>query len=733
MRGRIGMVMAAVLLGPGLAWGFELGDLNCDGVIDFFDIDGFVLAVTDPPGYAAAYPECDLVLADMNGDGAVSFFDIDGFVALLVGGPPIVATQLAGESLEGYPHFQYVRSINENRLVQVALDPTRFPGPTGRSGDIYIVAAQTAVEWETGPALVDVRVDGPRTEVFVGTTVQENTFVVADADELPSQAGHGLGAGYDVVLDMNQDGVLNGGDYIDGLGDEAGFYVVHDTVQPGPLTVSVAEYSGGEWLTQRVHYPAAIDLLGEVPLVVIAHGWTHLYTYYDHIGAHLASYGYVVMAFTNDVGSGGYDATQSASTTLLTNTDYFLGHLDTIAGGVLDGHVDSHRIVWIGHSTGAECVVRAHTRLRTLGDFVPDHYGVGDIVLISSIAPVSFWAGAGCTPHNVDYHQFIGGADTDTSGAPLPSYTQPMSIYERGFGHKQLIYVHGAGHADFHDGGGSSWAEGPDLIGREVTHTVVKGYYLPLVELYTKGNIAAQDFFTRMYEDFHPIGIPGLVIIANEYQDGHDAGNFILDDYQLQPDEGVSSSGGGVTGDVLNLDEVVMMDLDGSFFWTGDQPSNGMTRYRFAGDNPRCAVFDWSDDAPRFYELEVIPEERDLSDDEFLSFRACQGTRHPETVALDGPLSFAVALRDGAGVTSSIQIGNYGHLTRPYQRTGFGAGAGWGNEFSTVRLRPDILTCERRRMTALNATGHRLGPGNTEVDAIPFPSPARSYVTYSYT
>ncbi len=62
------------------------GDLNCDGAINAFDIDPFVLALSDPGGYAAAFPDCDYRLADVNGDGAVDAFDIDPFVALLTGG-----------------------------------------------------------------------------------------------------------------------------------------------------------------------------------------------------------------------------------------------------------------------------------------------------------------------------------------------------------------------------------------------------------------------------------------------------------------------------------------------------------------------------------------------------------------------------------------------------------------------------------------------------------------------
>ena len=62
----------------------ELGDANCDGVVNLFDIDPFVLAMSDPSGYEAAYPDCDRMLADTDGDGSVSNFDIDPFVATLV-------------------------------------------------------------------------------------------------------------------------------------------------------------------------------------------------------------------------------------------------------------------------------------------------------------------------------------------------------------------------------------------------------------------------------------------------------------------------------------------------------------------------------------------------------------------------------------------------------------------------------------------------------------------------
>jgi hypothetical protein len=63
---------------------FSAGDCNCDGAIDAFDIEAFVLALLNPTGYDARYPQCDPALADLDGDGSVTAFDIEPFVATLV-------------------------------------------------------------------------------------------------------------------------------------------------------------------------------------------------------------------------------------------------------------------------------------------------------------------------------------------------------------------------------------------------------------------------------------------------------------------------------------------------------------------------------------------------------------------------------------------------------------------------------------------------------------------------
>ena len=77
--------VAVVDMGADEFGSFAYGNLNCDGAINLFDIDPFILALTDPAAYEAAYPDCDQRLLDCNVDGTVNEDDIDAFVALLVG------------------------------------------------------------------------------------------------------------------------------------------------------------------------------------------------------------------------------------------------------------------------------------------------------------------------------------------------------------------------------------------------------------------------------------------------------------------------------------------------------------------------------------------------------------------------------------------------------------------------------------------------------------------------
>ncbi|NNF42292.1 MAG: hypothetical protein HKN62_04455 [Phycisphaerales bacterium] len=659
-------------------------DLDGSGDVGFADL----LTVI-----AAWGPCVGVCPADLDGSGDVGFADL--LTTLSAWGPcggVGTCAELAGSALGGFPHFTFVETFNEGSTIAIGFDPAAAH-VTGVA-DVYVVAARTAAEWDADAALVDVRGDA-QTIALDGGSIQANTFDLDESGDLGGDGGAAFGVGYDIVCDVNRNSVLDDPDVIDGRGDEAGFTVVSDTTALGPFTPVSVLYSGGSFLGQKTWYPEEIATLSPRPLVVISHGNGHQYTWYDYLQKHLASHGYVVMSHQNNTGPG----IETASTTTLTNTDYLLGNLDTIGGGVLAGRIDSGRIAWIGHSRGGEGVCRAYDRMFD-GDFVPDHYATSDIILISSIAPNDYLGRFQSNPHDANFHLLFGAADGDNGGWPDRESDASFHVFERAEGTRQNHYVHGADHNDFNCCGFNDFA-GPagTEIGRIEAQQVAKGTYLALLHHYAWGSEAAREFLWRQYETLRPIGVDADTIVDREYRTGPGPGVVVIDDFQGQSAITMSSSGGAVTFDVGNAVETQFDDTDGTFTWTPADPMNGMSRGR-PDDLTRGLVFDWDAGDVAFLEFEVVPALRDVRDFRYLSFRACQGTRHPNTIAVLEDLTFTVTLRDGAGATSSINIGVYGGgVEEPYQRTGSGVGIGWQNEFEAIRIR---LTDFRRNDTPLD-------------------------------
>lgn len=637
----------------------------------------------------------------------------------------VTETELAGNSISNYPYFEYVKAINANHNVEIAIDPTRFPAIAGQTCDIYVVAAKKTSQWDADNTLTDVTPGGMQTETFNATNIQSNTFQVAAANELSANAGLGLGVGYDVVLDCNRDGLLNGDDYIDGRRNEAGFYRVHDTTAPGPKGVTELTYNiattvattfgiPGGFESQNLFFPT--DVAGvkaatgaNLPLVIVSHGNGHWYEHYDHIGNHLASYGYVVMSHRNNTGPGPV----SASTTTLAHTDALIDEIAAGAipgAGALTGNIDTNRIVWIGHSRGAEGVAIAYDRMFD-GTYTPTYFNKVDIKLISSMLPTDF-QGTGITPccggdspstsiadpNDANFHLWTASGDSDVNGSAGCDQCQTFHLHDRGTGNRQSTTVQGTGHGWFHNGGvtTSSAFTGPCSIGKANTHLVLLGHLLPLVKRYVDDNIPSIDFLTRQYESFRPIGVPTgdpCIQVSHEYLDAspntpsNPQKTVIIDDYQSEFAAGTSSIGSPVTFTVQNLTEGRLDDNNSDFAWptppAPPDPFNGATQAS-ATDTSRGVVFDWTGNN-LFYEWEIPVGERDFTNNLFLSLRGAQGTRHPNTLAVLGDLTFKVTLRDGQAVpvSSSISIGAFGGgFEEPYQRSG-----GWHNEMETIRIR----------------------------------------------
>jgi hypothetical protein len=675
VRAALSVIGALAFAPTTLAGGVCPADLSGDGAVGGPDLAA-LLSNWGGPGPS-----------DLDGDGLTDATDLAALLAAwgdcpAEGGP--LTVELAGNPLSGYPWAELVQSFNAGATVSVAVDPARVPTIANALADVYVVANRSAEGWAADTALVDVR--GQPQSVTFGATFQT---AVQPLETAGLGAGNGLaiGTGYDLVVDLDRDGTLGAGDLIDGIGDAPGFWMVADLTAAGPLAVSQVnsfdtndtEISSSFQL-ERIYYPTDIAALPKLPLVVISHGNGHQYTWYDYLGQHLASWGYVVMAHQNNTGPG----VETASTTTLAHTDAILTLQGSIAGGVLAGKIDADRIVWIGHSRGGEGVARAYDRIFD-GTYVPTNYTIGDIKFVSSIAPTDFLGTSSANPHAVNYHLLYGAADGDVCGCPDSDIADSFNVFERASGERASLYVHGADHNDFNCCGFDDFS-GPSgsAIGRPAAQVVAKGAYLPLLRHFVDGDPAAKEYLWRQYESLRPLGVGANVIADLDYRDPH-AENWVIDDFQTGSGATSSSSGGTVALTVGNATEGLMNDANTQFTWVTSDPWNGMTRAR-SSDSTRGLIFDWT--APSTLEWSVVPTQQDLSGFTYLSLRAAQGTRHPQTVALAGTLTFSVTLIDALGASSSIDIGVYkGGVQRPYQRSGFGSGLGWQNEFEVIRIR----------------------------------------------
>ena len=609
--------------------------------------------------------------------------------------------ELAGKPIAGFPHFQTTRSFNVGEPIHVAFDPLTDAGLRRRTLDLFVIEHEELPLFLAGRKLASATGAVLRVRLTAGS-VKENTFLVDAGTLSPASTPDAngtvlLGKGYDVVADVNLDGALDPGDVLDGALDGAGFYVVEDFVtlkrgkETGPYGVTEVFFSGGTTFTREdIYFPSNVAELGRLPLIVVSHGNGHNYTWYDHIGYHMASWGYVVMSHANNTGPG----IETASTSTLRNTEVFLERLDQIAGGALVGHVDGHRIVWMGHSRGGEGVARAYRRLMNHTPFAT-RYSVEDVRLVSSIAPTDF-LGVGVSDMGAaPYHLWTGGADSDVNGCANCDICQTFHMLERADGTRLSTYLHGAGHGDFHDGDGSAFANGPCRLGRPRTHQIMRAYLLPLVQFALDGNPACLDYLTRQWEEFRAFGAPdpGLpasrcAVVDLMYLPGPERERLVIDDFQAEPAITRSSSGAQVTcspGLAARLREGRLDDATNTFTASIGDAMNGMIMAG-PGDTSAGSVFEWNG-ADEWLMFEVPADERDLGALRTLTFRAAQSTRDALTTAEAGDLEFEVQLSDSARHSSTIRIGAYGGgIEEPYQRASCGMGNGWANEFETIRI-----------------------------------------------
>ncbi|MCC6675582.1 MAG: hypothetical protein IT436_00435 [Phycisphaerales bacterium] len=685
-----GSCLLLTLAGPARAEPCGPADLNGDGFVDFVDYLVFLNL------YEAGDPQ-----VDFTGDGLVDFSDYLEFLNLYEAGclPACEpAAALAAVPLPTYPYANFVDAFLDTSPVTVAVDPARHPDLSGRATRIYITANRT---WADGDALVDVR-GASQAFTWPGGTLPANLIPLTGSTGLPADAGEDIGIGYDIVIDVNADGVFDLCDLVDGAGPEAGFYKFKDlsTVNPatavtqiGTLSVPIGRTAAG-FEDERWYYPTDIASRGQIPIVFIGHGAGHQYTWYDHLGLHLASYGMIVISFENNVG-----AITSTAKCTLDHVNTVIALQSTLGGGILNGHIDQSEIYLIGHSRGGEGVAYAWPLLDTTyaptGGF-PRVISSADIKYVQSIAPVNDLDTL--TPPSgamtADFMLLYGGADGDVCGCPAFELSWSFPVFERALARRNSVYIQGADHnvfncCGFRDFTGPAGTE----TGRPESQKLQKALTLASIKYYRDGNIPAGEVLWRQYETFKPGATLATAVVDYEYRDSGPGRRFIIDDYQANFDFATSSSGGAVAFTITNLNEGLMRDPD-TYTWSPSDPMNGMSRSHATGD-AFCAVFDYDPAVPsRHYTFDVVPAGRDTTPYTFLSFRACQQTRHPYTTASLSDQVFDVELEDSAGQTSRIRINAYGGgIEEVYQRSG-----GWQNEFETIRIRLSDFTADGRAL-----------------------------------
>lgn len=590
----------------------------------------------------------------------------------------LVRAEIACRGLSAAPWAERVDAFWEGSPISAALDPEALPQLEGRTVDAWLVPHKTDAEWAQSPQLVDVR-GAPSARTFVPGGFAANVWEL-DFGSILGGSGTRLGLPLDLVLDVDRNGYLSSGDWIDGSDALEGLAILKTAVLSGPYTVTEQLYSAGTWLGQDVYYPSNIAQLGQLPLVVISHGNGHNYQWYDHLGYHLASWGCVVMSHTNNTQPG----IVAASTTTLSNTEYLLANQGTVLGGVLSGHIDRTRMAWIGHSRGGEGVAYAHNRVRT-GNYLPVNFQLSDIKLVSSIAPTDFLGPASSSAVGVPYSLWTGGADSDVNGCADCDLCQTFQLHERATVERYSISLHGVGHGAFHNGAASTFADGPCQLTRQETHSVMKAYLLPMVRTHLFGEEVVRECLWRHWEGFRCFSLPATAcLVVDLMYRAKPAQRLVVDDFQTNTATNTSSSGGAVSFTVTALTEGLFDDADLVFTDLATDPMNGMT-LAGPGDTNRGIVF--SATAGTSISFELPAAARDLRGWRRITLRAAQATRNALTTQTLAPYDFTLAIVDGAGRRAALRVSALSMgLSEPYQRVGCGTGVGWANEFETLRV-----------------------------------------------
>jgi predicted dienelactone hydrolase len=280
---------------------------------------------------------------------------------------------------------------------------------------------------------------------------------------------------------------------------------------PGPYAAgwrTATVTRGSRSMTCQLYYPSASSGQNSAlanngrpyPMIAFGHGFSAQTSYYVSFYAHLASWGYIVIAPQfPDVQHG------ELALDLLRCLQY-LREQDTAAASFLFGGVDTARAGVSGHSMGGGCSLLAASydaRVRIAAPMAPAETSPSAIAVMPSIG------GAVCL--------LAGSADGIT---PPSAHQQPM--YDAAHAFRSLVMLQGGNHTRFMDTPIGDWLDPNGSMTRAEQQKLSRRYMTAVFNLflrndtcgwlYTYGSLSSDPHVTISKETKYVAPLPFLVL-----------------------------------------------------------------------------------------------------------------------------------------------------------------------------------------------------------------------------
>jgi dienelactone hydrolase len=464
-------------------------------------------------------------------------------------------------------------------------------------------------------------------------------------------------------------------------------------------------------LNARVWYP---DGVGPFPLVLVVHGNHNMRDFsdpgYDYLGELLASRGYILASVDENFINGGIQEENDARGWFLLRHVQLFDEFNREPGNPFQGKVDIGNIVLIGHSRGGEAVANAaaFNRLSHYPDDASLKFDFGfDIQGIVSIAPVDgqyLPTGRKVVVEDVSYLTFHGSHDGDvTSFHGLRIYDRLRFTDPDAFNFKSAIYVYRANHGQWntvwgpHDNGPRSprTLDLRGLIPQEDQRRFAEIYVSAFLDIVTKGDkrylpifrdhrvigewLPETMYITRFETSaFRPVAtfeedidvtsgsLPGVTIRGDSLATWREATLELRS--SNRNNTSASQENQAVTVGWNNRIEGADSTRHGPpARYTIELPDRLADEMRFSAGTTLDFMLGPTNEVPRARRDPAADDEQDQEQDEDRE-QDEPGADVGDASELEEPaIDLSVELRDAAGRTASVRLGEYGAIRRPLE------------------------------------------------------------------